>query len=358
MASSIRDFGEVQWSLSLAECSIKDLKFLLEDREDGVQLSAARALADFGNRKSLEALEKLLSSDDKLVQTSSVLALHGLTGKRFGFSAHDKSERRNKAIARWKAWIAGEGKTARLSFPLRPFGTGISYLGGNTLLAFGTHNKVAEYDPSGQEVWSFKTAENAWSAEKLANGNVLIGVNGQQGVIEVDRNGSIIWRFQGNMPLNAKQLLNGNYLIADWGANRAIEVDPEKNVVWKYKTQSHCGDVHRLDNGNTLLAEYSGSVKEVTPDGKVVWQYPSPSCYGIQPLRNGNVLVTNINGRVIEVTRDKQIVWEFAEPGAVDAFRLPNGNTLITGYSRFIEVTPDKETVWTKTGCGYGTARR
>ena len=72
-----------------------------------------------------------------LLVESSVLALHGLTGKRFGFSAHDKSERRNKAIARWRAWIAGEGKTARLSFPLRPFGPGISYLGGNTLLAFG-----------------------------------------------------------------------------------------------------------------------------------------------------------------------------------------------------------------------------
>ncbi|MCH7727865.1 MAG: PQQ-binding-like beta-propeller repeat protein [Planctomycetes bacterium] len=343
---------------ALQERAADDLNNLSDDPEDRVKLAAARALADFGDNNSLEALEKLLASDDKLVQISSALALRELTGKRFGFSAYDKVEKQREAIAKWRAWIAGEGKTAKLSFPLRPFGTGVSYLGGHTLLAFRGLNKVAEYDASGKEVWSFTGAQSAWSAEKLANGNVLIAAHGRQRVIEVDREGSIVWQFQSTHPLNAKQLLNGNYLIAAWGGNRAIEVDPEKNVIWQYKTQSQCGDVHRLENGNTLLAEYRGSVKEVTPDGKVVWQYPATNCYGIQPLANGNVLVTNLTGRVIEVTRDKQIVWEFTEPGAVDAFRLPNGNTLITGNTRFIEVTPDKNIVWTKTGCSYGTARR
>ena len=338
--------------------SAKDLDRILDDSEDRVILAAARALADFGDRKSLVALMTLLSSDDKLVRTSSALALRGLTGKRFGFSSYDKVEKRNEAVAKWTAWIAGEGKTSKLKFPLHPFGAGVSYLGGNTLLAFGGRKRVVEYDPSGKEVWSFTTTQSAWSAEKLANGNVLIAVHGQQQVIEVDRKGKVVWTFQLTHPLNAKQLLNGNYLIAGWGGNQAIEVDPEKNVIWKYKTQSQCGDVHRLENGNTLVAEHRGSVKEVTPDGEVVWQYPATNCYGIQPLANGNVLVTNLSGRVIEVTRDKKIVWEFTEPGAVDAFRLPNGNTLITGSARFIEVTPDKNIVWTKTGNSYGTARR
>ena len=342
----------------LEENASKDLNDILEDPDDRVKLAAARALADFGDRKALEALKTLLSSDDKLVQISSALALRGLTGKRFGFSAHNNVEKRNEAVTKWRAWIAGEGKTSNLSFPLRTFGTGVSYLGGNTLLAYRNLNKVVEVDPSGEEVWSYTSAGNVWSAEKLANGNVLIAANGQRQVIEVDRKGNIVWQIQSNYPLNAKQLLNGNYLIAEWSGSRAIEVDPEKNVIWQYKTQGHCGDVHRLENGNTLLSEYQGNVKEVTPEGKVVWQYPVTDCWGIQPLPNGNVLVARINGRVIEVTRDKQIVWEFAEPGAVDAFRLPNGNTLITGSSRFIEVTPDRNVVWTKAGTSYGTARR
>jgi len=343
---------------SLKAKASDDLNKLLDDPDDQVKLAAARALADFGDRASLRSLRELLSSEDKLVQTSSALALRGLTGKRFGFSAHDNLEKRNEAIAKWESWIEDEGKTAKLSFPLRPFGAGVSHLGGNTLLAFGGRNKVAEYDPTGKEVWSFATSQNAWSAEKLANGNVLIAVHGQQQVIEVDRQGNVVWQFQSNFPLNAKQLVDGNYLIADWNGNRAVEIDSEKKVIWQFKTQSYCGDVHRLENGNTLLSEYQGNVKEVTPDGKVVWQYPATNCYGIQPLPSGNVIVTSINGQVVEVTRDKQVVWEFTEPGAVDAFRLPNGNTLITGNSRFIEVTPDKQIVWTKTGCSYGTARR
>ena len=343
---------------ALEERASEELYDTLSDPEDRVKLAGARALADLGDRKSLAALEKLLSSSDKLVQTSSALALRGLTGKRFGFSAHDKVAKRTEAVAKWTDWIAGDGKTSKLNFPLSPFGIGVSYLGGNTLLAIRGLNKVAEYDTSGKEVWSFDRVRYPWSAEKLANGNVLIAAHGQQKVIEVDGNGKTVWQIQSVHPLNAKQLLNGNYLIADWNGMRAVEVDPDKNVVWQYETQSQCGDVHRLENGNTLLSEYQGNVKEVTPEGKVVWQYPSSNCYGIQPLPNGNVLVTSISGRVIEVTRDKQIVWEFAEPGAVDAFRLTSGNTLITGVSRFIEVTLDKDIIWTKAGNTYGTARR
>ena len=81
--------------------------------------------------------------------------------------------------------------------------------------------------------------------------------------------------------------------------------------------------------------------------------------YGIQPLRNGNVLICDFDrSRVIEVTREKEIVWEMKAQNPTDAFRLPNGNTLITGNNYFIEVTPDKKTIWKKGGCSYGSARR
>ncbi len=343
---------------ALEEKASEELYRLLNDSEDRVKLAGARALVNLGDRKSLAALEKLLSSSDKLVQTSSALALRGLTGERFGFSAYDKAGKRKEAVAEWTAWIAGEGKTAELKFPLQPFGTGVSYLGGNTLLAYRNLNKVVEIDPSGKEVWSYASASNVWSAEKLANGNVLISDHSRQQVIEVDRKGTVVWQMKSSYPLNAKQLLNGNYLIAEWAGHRAIEVDPEKNVIWQYKTPGSCADVHRLENGNTLLGVYGRGVFEVTPDGKTVWDYPANNCYGCQPLPNGSVLIADIGGRVIEVSRDKQVAWEFAEQGAVDAFRLPNGNTLITGGSRFIEVTPDKNIVWTKTGTNYGTARR
>lgn len=342
----------------LKDKAATDLQSMMKDEDNRVKLAAARALANFGDRSSLATLENLLAAEEKQVQTAAAVALRQATGQRFSFSAYDDVAKQKAAIAKWKTWLASDGKTAKLNFPLQEYGAGVSYLGGNTLLAFGTHNKVVEYDPSGKEVWSFRTAQNAWSAEKLANGNVLIGINGPQGIIEVDRKGTIVWQYRASSPLNAKQLTNGNYLIADWGANQVLEVDAGKNIVWRYQTKSQCGDAHRLENGNTLVSEYQGNIKEVTPDGEVVWQYPATNCYGIQPLPSGNVLITNLNGPVLEVTREKKIIWETSEPGAVDAFRLPNGNTLITGNSRFIEVAPDKKIVWSKAGTSYGTARR
>jgi hypothetical protein len=39
-------------------------------------------------------------------------------------------------------------------------------------------------------------------------------------------------------------------------------------------------------------------------------------------------------------------------------YRLANGNTLILNNSICIEVTPDKQIVWSREGVGHGSARR
>lgn len=341
----------------LGEDARGDLVSLLEDKDDTVRLAAARGLANFGERQSLRALVSLLESDNLLVRVSAAAALRRLSGQHFGFAAYDTADKRQKVVAKWKGWVESDGRTARLNFPLKKFGTGVGYLGGNTLLAFGYQNKVAEYSPDGKEVWSYQS-QGAWSAEKMANGNVLIAEYNGNRVVEVDGEGKVEWEYSITNPLNAKPLENGNVLIAQHSGNKAVEVSPDKRIVWQYPTKSNCSDVHRLENGNTLISSYGSSVVEVTPDGKVVWEYPLGQSYGCQPLANGNVLITNFDGRVVEVTRDKKIIWEFRENNAVDAFRLPNGNTLITGGNRFVEVTPDKKIVWEKSGCSYGTARR
>lgn len=334
-----------------------DFERLISDGSNQVRLEAARAMANYGKRRAVDDLVHLLKSKAIPVRSSAVVALRELTGQHFAFAAYDTSQRREAAIEKWTKWAAADGRTAELTFPLTGRFQG-SYLGGNTLLAYGYKNKVVEFDPSGKEVWSFTKSNGAWSAEKMANGNVLIACNQQSRVIEVDPRGEIVWEMSVPNALNAKPLQNGNYLIAQHNGGLAIEVTPEKETVWKYKTQGNCSDIHRLDNGNTLCGAYQGPVVEVTPDGKVVWEYGPVASYGIQPLPNGNVLIAEITGRVIEVDRNKEIVWEHREQNAVDAFRLENGNTLITGHQRWVEVSPDKKVVWEKKGCQYGSARR
>jgi outer membrane protein assembly factor BamB len=334
-----------------------ELQMLSEDPDDKVKVAAARALADLGDRRSLAALVGLLSAEDVAVRVASALTLKAVTQQDFAYAAYDAADKREAAIDRWKSWLAGDGRTAKLNFPLKPLFAGDGYLKGNMLLAFGFSNRVAEYDPSGREIWSFY-APGAWSAEKMRNGNVLIARHNGP-VIQVDPAKNIVWQYDCTTPLNAKALDSGNILIAESGANRVIEVSPDKKVVWTYACSGAPTDVHRLDNGNTLVAIDRAGCFEVTPEGKTVWEYTTGInlLYGCQPLPGGNVLLADLGGKVREVTRDKQVVWEY-EFGACDCFRLPNGNTLITGHLNFLEVTPDKKLLWNIDTYGYGSARR
>lgn len=332
------------------------LTSLLTDKDDRVKLSAARAIADYGGRSSLQELAKLLDSQDQQVRVNAGITLRELTGESFGYAAYESAEKRAESVKKWNEWIAASGETAKLNYPLKHHYGGISYLGGNTLLAFGYSNKVEEIDPSGKVIWSYP-CQGPWSAERMANGHTLIAEYSASRILEVNSDKEIVWEYPLNA-LNAKPLPNGNVLAADHSGSRAVEITPEKTVAWEYKTQASCSDVHRLENGNTLVASYGRPIEEVTPDGKVVWQYQITTSYGCQPLPNGNILIADFNGKVVEVTKDKDVVWDFAEGSLVDCFRLPNGNTLLTGGNRFVEVTPDKKIIWELSGNSYGSARR
>ncbi len=355
------DYVRAAVAAALGEALGKDaeehLRGLAGDDNDAVRLAAARARANYGQRDALNTLVALLESDDVEVRSRAAATLRSLTEKFFSFAAYDTADNRHKALTNWKQWLADDGKTTALKFPLEPWGFGTSFLGGNTLLAFGSRNKVVELDPGGKEIWSYSIS-GAWSAEKMANGNVLVVSNSSNKVVEVDRQGKVVWEFNTPNPLNAKPLPGGNILIAAFTQKKVLEVTREKKVVWEHSESQYISDAHRLDNGNTLISTMNGPVKEISPEKKVVWEYSGANqAYGCRPLASGNVLIASLSGDVREVNRNKEIVWQISEPNAVDAFRLPNGNTLITGR-RFVEFSPDKKVVWEHQGCQYGTARR
>jgi hypothetical protein len=120
---------------------------------------------------------------------------------------------------------------------------------GTLLVAHMDLNKAVEYDSDGKELWSFP-APGAWSANPLANGNVLI--TDRIGVREVTRRGDSVWAWTpADAPgykfaslQQAWRLPNGNTVINNWvnqwtknadnapGSVQAIEVTPAKQVVW------------------------------------------------------------------------------------------------------------------------------
>ena len=240
---------------------------------------------------------------------------------------------------------------------------------GNVLISDQFNNRVVEVARDGHIVWTFGSGNPKLcnpgtgtiiglnDAERLSGGLTLLAGTGipagsqsypkgcnDNRVIVVNQQGKIVWQYgqagvsgagpnQLNVPVFAIQLPNHNIMVVDQGNNRVIEIDRNsKQVVWSYGPKSGPG---ALNNPNSA-----------------------------ELLPNGHILIGDENNnRIIEITRDGTIVWQYNQglSGAAFASRLPNGNTLITdsSHSRVLEVTPNKQTVFeyfTNTDSGSNTA--
>jgi hypothetical protein len=257
---------------------------------------------------------------------------------------------------------------------------------------------------------------NTLTPDSGVTGNVLIADQYNNRVIEVTRQGDIVWSFGDGSsvpgptsivaPNDAERLPNGETLMSGTGApagtepgcpadgegcadNRVIIVDDAlRSIVWQYGgagsgeldapaaavvLATTKGDhVLITDQGNARIVEVDRATKDI------VWQFPPahPTTAQIlngpnsaERLANGHTLIADEGGnRVVEVATDGAIVWQY--PGVVDtaslsgpafASRLPSGNTLVTDTNndRVLEVDAESppHVVWsylTKSRAGAG----
>ena len=120
---------------------------------------------------------------------------------------------------------------------------------GNFVLALMQEREILEISPKGK-VLKRIPGHFGWHVDKLANGNYLIGGDGERYVREVDGKGNIVWEVTQSdvlFPLynlqTATRLSNGNTLINSWvagqpedtwrGSVQFFEITPEKEVVWQ-----------------------------------------------------------------------------------------------------------------------------
>ena len=231
--------------------------------------------------------------------------------------------------------------------------------------------KVIKIKPDGTLVWDAPNG-NGHDVQVLPNRNVLI-VHGRV-VEEVTPEKKVVWRLGRPTVLaaeSAQRLANGNTVVADNGRMKVIEVNRDGKIVWEFavpntnkRKHPTMRQVRRLANGNTLIcASTEDRVIEVSPDGKVVWSYVVPFPYLATRLANGHTLISSGDGYgsprgffVVEVDRSGKEVWKYGGAGAPKEqqlrwpsghVRLANGNTLIAeargGVIR--EVSPDRKTV-------------
>ena len=208
-------------------------------------------------------------------------------------------------------------------------------------------NRVILADRAGRIVWQYgvfgvtgagpnelnSPVQNTF----LPNGNVLITDQGNQRVIEIERrHNTIVWQYgttgvagaganQLSAPNSAERLANGRVLIADEGNDRAIEVDGAHHIFASYTAQSTVSGVafaSRLPNGRTLITDSNNNrIVEVDATDHVVWQYVTNASAGSNPtplptravrLRDGTTLISDqFNHRVIQVSRMGAIVRSF-----------------------------------------------
>ncbi|HEX6810259.1 MAG TPA: PQQ-binding-like beta-propeller repeat protein [Planctomycetota bacterium] len=218
---------------------------------------------------------------------------------------------------------------------------------GVTTICEDTVHRVVQLEADGKERELAKGVQ-AWDAEPLPGGHLLLTLYRQHKVVELDADGNEVWSFDElKNPYDADRLLDGNTLISDGGGQRIIEVDPAGSVVWEFKHPpcNGCFDVDRLPNGNTLMALYPDVVLEVDRTGEVVWQLKEQSgVIDADRLPNGNTLLTlQQSGAVRELNKKGEVVWELNNLNHPnDADRLPDGNTLVATTDSVIEFKPDR----------------
>jgi hypothetical protein len=238
-------------------------------------------------------------------------------------------------------------------------------------------------------------------------GNYLIADQFNNRVIEVDRNGHIVWQFglgpadfspASIIGTNDAQRVGDLTLMAGTGTpggqpeapnctnpagcpdNRVLLVARGGHIVWQYGEFGVAGSGPNqlntpvqntwLPGGHILITDQANErVIEVNLAKQILWQYGTTGVSGNGPeqlnnpncaelLENGHILICDENNnRAIEVTRQGQIVWQYGsgDPNITDplngvafASRLQNGHTLITdsGHARIVEIDRDKNAVW------------
>jgi outer membrane protein assembly factor BamB len=210
--------------------------------------------------------------------------------------------------------------------------------GGNILFADG---QIKEVNPNTNEVvWQYKPKDprnGDFSCQRLSGGVTLVGENSTGRILEVDKDGKIVFQMQvqpfregdhHNIRM-VRKLNNGNYLVCHSGEHVVREHTPKGEIVFEVKVDNIAFSAVRLDNGNTLVGHID-HITEFNPRGEEVWNFSNEDIEGvvitwmcdIHVLPNGHIAVgvyraynkdRQGNG-LFEITRDKQLVWRYSNP--------------------------------------------
>jgi hypothetical protein len=196
---------------------------------------------------------------------------------------------------------------------------------GNTMVAESGNRRIVEVDAKGAIVKEMPLVvehpdphRDTRMARKLDNGHYLVCHEGDGCVREYDPKGKVVWiyrldlggrpRSPGHGPeghgaevFGAIRLANGHTMIAGGNNNRVLEVDRDGKIVWSIDqkelpniTLAWVTTLHVLPNGNLIVGNCHAGPKnpqlfEVTRDKKVVWTFKDFKNFG-NALSNAEIV--------------------------------------------------------------------
>jgi len=305
--------------------------------------NAAPILALHGTADAYVAYEQSLWLMERLIAVGAPAELETLPGAGHGFKGADAERADQRAFAWLDKWLKPEATTRRI-----------------LISDHGPAGEIVAMEwPSGKELWTVKN-ERGHDVQSLPNGHVLFTIGAKHTVEELDANHNVVWSYSGELdhPLAAQRLANGNTLIGDAKLGRVIEVTPDKRVVWKYENPALANmrsrNSHRTDQGTTLIAiEAESKLIEVDQAGKIIWSWQAPNgvnrkLYQGRRLANGNTVVSVSDpGEIVEIDPSGKVVRSLAgnkmdiQFGWTSGFvLLPEGGMIISDYTgrRLVEV--------------------
>lgn len=326
------------------------------DENDQVVLGYCRLMLRRKDRRVLQPLVRLLSSEDLASRRSAYRYLVAISGHTFAYNPTLPAADRQASRDRWQTWLTEEAPTAKIHLPPRLTQTDRAELGDQLLIATGATGKVRILDAEGRTTWEHNA--QSWHAEKMTSGNVMIASHWTNHVVEVSPTGDIVWSHAGVNAIRAMPLVGGTVLIADFAGKRAVEVSRGGNVVWQFSVPDNCFAAERLDDGNTLVACPS-TVFEVSRDGQIRHRWNVKGrLNSVQMLPSGELLVADYQGdRVVRLDRESNEVWTAPVTRPTDAFLSPEGRLLIGTATQLIEIDPKGEVLRTISRAQSGSIR-
>lgn len=248
------------------------------------------------------------STRDGWVLPGGNIVLAVSKGKRYPGGAVLELSRSNEVKFEWKGTQEEVNSVQKLP--------GGSYV----VTEAGPRPRLLELDARGGIILEFPLQcqkENAHMqtrmARKLPGGTYLVPHLLDFAVKEYDAGGKVQRvlgtavdpaRAQHTWPFTAIRLANGNTVVGCTHGNRVVELDKDGKVVWQLSNEDlkpaglelkdACG-VQRLPNGNTVITSYAAGpgearLIEVTREKKVAWIYRDSEPHGIHHFQ---ILTTN-----------------------------------------------------------------